>query len=335
MLKMKEVCAKTGLTEKAVRLYIDQGLIHPQIEDGIHRKAYFFTEKDIALLEDVSVLRGAGFGIADIRQMLEQPEDLPKLLEEKQALLTAEIFQKQNLQEALSRLSLLEQGDTQQLAKALRPAVKNKETKTPISDSRIFRIIVLLVLLGLLVFASYWKFGAAATFAEGVVLCFLTGLLSVAMALRYATCTWRAKRKQISGKGTVVTVSQENGFDISYARAGSGGAGMAEPGIGGVWQIVFMFWNELRPDCWYPMIQYISSEGKRCVGTFVYGGLKNSWVEGEELDITWNEDGTGYVYPLYAPWLMKKAFVYALIGLILLGVGMFLIMELWTFYGLS
>lgn len=335
MLKMKEVCIRTGLTEKAVRLYMEQGLIHPQVEDGIHRKSYSFTEKDVALLEDIATLRSAGFGIADIRQMLEQPEDLPKLLEEKQALLTAEIFQKQKLQEALSRLSLLEQGDTNKLANALRPAVKNKETKQPIIESRIFRVMVLMGLLMLLIWATYYKFGAYETFVEGIVICFLISVLSAVMAFRYGTCTRRARRKAIKGKGMVVTVSQENGFDISYARAGSGGAGTAEPGIGGIWQIVFMFWNELRPDCWYPMIQYTSSEGKRCVGTFAYGGLKHSWAEGEELEIAWDEDGKGYVYPLFAPWLMKKAVAYGLLAVLMLGITAVLTAELQVLFYLQ
>ena len=33
-MKMKEVLAQTGLTDRAVRLYIDNGLIAPDIEEN-------------------------------------------------------------------------------------------------------------------------------------------------------------------------------------------------------------------------------------------------------------------------------------------------------------
>lgn len=50
MYKMKQVCQMTGLSEKAIRIYMDQKLITPQIEEGIHRNAYFFSEGDVERL---------------------------------------------------------------------------------------------------------------------------------------------------------------------------------------------------------------------------------------------------------------------------------------------
>ena len=100
MAKIKEVCEKTGLSEKAVRLYMKEGLVTPETEEGIYRNAYSFSEKDIELLKDIAVLRNAGFGISDIRQMQQHPELVPAMIEEKQTLLETEIYEKKRLQNA-------------------------------------------------------------------------------------------------------------------------------------------------------------------------------------------------------------------------------------------
>ena len=47
MYKMKQVCQMTGLTEKAIRIYMDQKLISPKVEEGIIRRRNF-TETSVA-----------------------------------------------------------------------------------------------------------------------------------------------------------------------------------------------------------------------------------------------------------------------------------------------
>lgn len=76
MYKMKDVCQMTGLTEKAIRLYVEQKLVEPEIEDGVHRKSYFFHENDIERLKDIAALRTDGFALADIKMMLEDPTNI-------------------------------------------------------------------------------------------------------------------------------------------------------------------------------------------------------------------------------------------------------------------
>ncbi len=143
MAKMKDVCEKTGLTEKAVRLYMKEGLIHPKTEEGVYRNAYYFSEKDIEVLKDIAVLRNAGFGISDIRRMQEQPEHLPAMIEEKQNLLAAEIYEKKALQSALERLAETERGTTKGLAEGLRPAMEHKQVKKEAGSKRSKYIMVL------------------------------------------------------------------------------------------------------------------------------------------------------------------------------------------------
>ena len=57
MYKMKEICELSGLTERAVRLYIEQELIKLETRDGAHNKAYFFDEEDVETLKNTSTCR--------------------------------------------------------------------------------------------------------------------------------------------------------------------------------------------------------------------------------------------------------------------------------------
>lgn len=71
-MKMKEVIEKTGLTDRAVRLYIDEGLAVPNIEESYSgRKSLDFSESDVERLKNVALLRKAGFSIADIKSIVD------------------------------------------------------------------------------------------------------------------------------------------------------------------------------------------------------------------------------------------------------------------------
>ena len=130
MYKMKEVCQMTGLTEKAIRLYMEQKLVNPRVEDGIHRKAYFFDDKDVARLKDIAALRSAGFALADIKMMFDDPANISRLVEEKEALLAMEIEQKKSVQEVLKHLTIEEHSNVTKLADAIEPRTTYaKETK--------------------------------------------------------------------------------------------------------------------------------------------------------------------------------------------------------------
>ncbi len=68
---MKEVCQQTGLTDRSVRYYIECGLLTPSSKDNYAgRKNYTFTREDVERLEKIKVLRGAGFGVEQIKDLL-------------------------------------------------------------------------------------------------------------------------------------------------------------------------------------------------------------------------------------------------------------------------
>ena len=66
-MTMHEVCARLGLTKKAVRYYVGEGLIAPRrLENGYAD----FSEADCETLERIALLRRLDLSIGEIRVML-------------------------------------------------------------------------------------------------------------------------------------------------------------------------------------------------------------------------------------------------------------------------
>ncbi len=69
-MKMKDVIQQTDLTDRAIRLYIENGLVSPSCsENYAGRKNIEFSENDVEALKNVATLRKAGFSIAEIKLM--------------------------------------------------------------------------------------------------------------------------------------------------------------------------------------------------------------------------------------------------------------------------
>lgn len=68
-MKMKEVCAATGLTERAVRFYVQEHLVMPHSQRRGGRTWLDFSQTDVERLRAVGTLRKAGFTIDEIRSM--------------------------------------------------------------------------------------------------------------------------------------------------------------------------------------------------------------------------------------------------------------------------
>lgn len=65
-MKIKEVCARTGLTERAVRLYLEKGLLSPESCWRQGRTYREYGEEDVARLQEISALRSVGFSLEEI-----------------------------------------------------------------------------------------------------------------------------------------------------------------------------------------------------------------------------------------------------------------------------
>lgn len=320
-MRMKEVCAATGLTEKSVRLYQQRGLVTPRVEQTAHGNAYFFEEKDVARLRTIAALRGAGFHLAEIEQALNDPAQLPALVDAKRAQAKGEQQQARAREELLKRLDLAEQGDPARLAAALAPP-KGPQPEAEGSAAVPVVFGVLVVLAAVLLTWYYWPgWEDVRTMLRlgWAVLGLPTGLGIIFMALRYGACTRRAARLPRTAMATVIAVRREAGFDIGFARAGNTASQFSEHGRGGIWQILFLAWNAVRPDHWYPVLQYRDEAGTLCAATVPYGALKHTFKEGQQLAVADDPAVPGRALPLKAPWLRRKALAYAVLGLAVVG----------------
>ena len=82
-MKMKEVITETGLTDRAIRLYIENGLVAPSCsENYAGRKNIEFIAEDVAKLNNIATLRKAGFSIGEIKLMGSGKAPCRKALEE-------------------------------------------------------------------------------------------------------------------------------------------------------------------------------------------------------------------------------------------------------------
>jgi len=75
-------------------------------------------------------------------------------------------------------------------------------------------------------------------------------------------------------------------------------------------------WNEIRLDCWFPVVLYDNDKGKRESATLPYGRFKRTWQVGDVIDIAWKDTVSEMVYPLNNKWISKKVLFYALVSLV-------------------
>ena len=69
-MKIKEVITKTGLTDRAIRLYIENDLVKPEYDENYNgRKSIDFSENDVENLKNIALLRKADFSIQEIKAL--------------------------------------------------------------------------------------------------------------------------------------------------------------------------------------------------------------------------------------------------------------------------
>lgn len=82
-MKIKEVSEKTSLTERAIRLYIEDGLVAPSVNESYSgRRNVDFSADDVETLKSISVMRKAGFSISEIKLIQTQPEKSKEVLQD-------------------------------------------------------------------------------------------------------------------------------------------------------------------------------------------------------------------------------------------------------------
>jgi len=320
MYKMKDVCQMTGLTEKAIRLYMEQKLVTPRVEDGIHRKAYFFDEKDVERLKDIAALRSAGFALADIKMMLDDPANISRLVEEKEALLAMEIEQKKSVQEVLKHLTIEEHSNVTKLADAIEPRTTYaKETKRSRLSREVKWSIAVLIFASAMLFQSVYAGIYSITpmiMAFGIVF----GPFAIVMGIRYFLHANRYKKLDNRGIGRIVSVVTNEKID-EFLEVEEMSI-LKELGTFLLLGFLGEIWKRIRLDAYHPVIQYQTQDGESHTATVKHGGFKKSWHVGDEVEIAWENGKDKLVYICKDKVLRKKAIVHLILGLIVLGASL-------------
>ncbi len=167
-MRMKEVCERTGLTDRAVRLYMESGLVTPHEEQNyMGRRSISFDEEDVRALEAVATLRRAELSISDIAAMQATPDALPTIVEQHRLALKEDIRAKQDVLSTLEQLDSERCSDYLALADSIRASASSQ--KIPKEDlqmnerdvkrfirSRIPALIALvLLIIGTVIFAFF------------------------------------------------------------------------------------------------------------------------------------------------------------------------------------
>ena len=98
-MKIKEVCKRTGLSERAIRFYVEKGLLTPKSQVINGRTTMEYGEADIEVLKDIATLRNAEFSIADILAMQSSDEGVCGIIQkhcvelEREQVLREELLQ--------------------------------------------------------------------------------------------------------------------------------------------------------------------------------------------------------------------------------------------------
>lgn len=161
-MKMKTVTELTGLTDRAVRLYIDNGLIKPEIsENYAGRKNIEFSDNDVDRLKNIAVLRKAGFSISDIGLLISDSSQTRSVLDSFIEFNEKEIENKREIISRLRSIGSEQDISVETVCQALSASVS--EEKVPDADmmhserdeaDRKFAVVlsVILMLLPILVY---------------------------------------------------------------------------------------------------------------------------------------------------------------------------------------
>ena len=119
-MKIGAVCEQTGLTDRTVRFYTEEGLLNPSYSKNyLGRKTFDFSEADVAMLKDIAVLRKYGFSIPEIKSILDNPAKSVEIIEALRRKKQETIRSEQELLDVLLTLEAGKAYTVPELAQAL------------------------------------------------------------------------------------------------------------------------------------------------------------------------------------------------------------------------
>ena len=133
-MKIKEICEKTGLTDRTVRYYIEEALISPfYTENYLGRKSFDFSEQDVERLKDISTLRAFGFTVEEIKCLIHGNGECLQIVETVKNRTEESLGESKRRLNVLASLDSLDEGDINVLAKKLSTSATdiNNERSAP------------------------------------------------------------------------------------------------------------------------------------------------------------------------------------------------------------
>ncbi|MBQ8731214.1 MAG: MerR family transcriptional regulator [Oscillospiraceae bacterium] len=104
-MKIKAVCELTELSDRTIRYYIEEQLIYPTYtENYLGRKSFDFSQEDIDLLKNISILRRFDFTIEEIRGILNDAEKSKTIIQDVKNRNSQALAEKQFRQSILSQI---------------------------------------------------------------------------------------------------------------------------------------------------------------------------------------------------------------------------------------
>lgn len=124
-MKLKEVCEKTGLSRKTIRLYEEKELFCPQKEQRNGREFREYSEEDVQTLLVIASLRKAWFTMDEIRRMQSDPAEIREILPQYKAWLLAQKSQLEGLLSAAAEIDPETVSSIGDLSARMEPETKN------------------------------------------------------------------------------------------------------------------------------------------------------------------------------------------------------------------
>ncbi len=142
-MKIKTVCELTGLSDRAIRHYIDEELISPDCDENyLGRRSFEFSDSDVDLLSHISTLRKFGFSVSEIRDMIRDNDIIPITVTALQKRKLSELTKEETLYEKLSQVKLSEINNISELASFLSSPVENIPAPEDSSHDHVIKSIL-------------------------------------------------------------------------------------------------------------------------------------------------------------------------------------------------
>lgn len=137
-MQIKKAAELSGLTERAVRLYEERGLIFPEHINKNGRDFREYSEEDVEKLKAIALLRRALFTIDEIRQMKDLPETIPQTVVSHRERMHTDFESLSYIIDHLDRVDEAEISSAEELAAAIfSPAAISSKEHLPTEEEKI------------------------------------------------------------------------------------------------------------------------------------------------------------------------------------------------------